>query len=209
MTNLDELRPEFRPRVGEGLGLIWAEARDGTIGRAGTMPWYLPEDLAHFKHETWGAPVIMGRRTWESLPERFRPLPGRENVVVTRDASYAASGATVVSSLEDAVERTRHAVREEYETHVQKLAEAEGQACQSVGEWPEVAAWVMGGGQLYREAMPFATDLVVTRIELDVPDADTFAPEVGPEWRLSDAGEPLVSQTGLGYRFERYTRRPG
>lgn len=86
------------------IGMIWAEARGGAIGRDGEMPWHLPEDLAHFKQSTLGEPVIMGRRTWESLPERFRPLPGRENLVVTRDASYSAPGAAVRSSLPAAIQ---------------------------------------------------------------------------------------------------------
>ncbi|WP_425280681.1 dihydrofolate reductase [Leucobacter insecticola] len=81
------------------LGMIWAQSRNGAIGRDGDMSWHLPEDLAHFKRVTLGAPVIMGRRTWESLPERFRPLPGRANIVVSRDPAYRADGATVVSSL--------------------------------------------------------------------------------------------------------------
>jgi dihydrofolate reductase len=71
-----------RPRI----GLIWAQARGGVIGKDGTMPWHLPEDLAHFKRTTLSHPVIMGRKTWESLPPRFRPLPGRANLVVTRQA---------------------------------------------------------------------------------------------------------------------------
>lgn len=161
------------------IGLIWAEARDGAIGRDGEMPWHLPEDLAHFKASTLGAPVIMGRRTWESLPQRFRPLPGRENLVVTRNPDYAAGGARRVSSLDAALEA---------------LAAAE-------------AVWVIGGGELYRAAMPIADELVVTRIELDVPDADTFAPTIGPQWRLADAGDSLVSKTGVGYSFERWLRR--
>lgn len=160
------------------LGMIWAEARNGAIGRDGAMPWHLPEDLAHFKRVTLGAPVIMGRRTWESLPERFRPLPGRVNIVVTRDPDYVAEGATVVASLAAAV------------------------------EYAETDAWIMGGGQLYREALPLANELVVTRIELDVPDADTFAPEFenDPQWRLQDPGTPLTAASGLGYRFERWGR---
>ena len=162
------------------LGMIWAEARGGAIGRDGEMPWHLPEDLAHFKAATLGAPVVMGRRTWESLPERFRPLPGRENVVVTRDASYGAGGAEITGSLREALE---------------------GLEDRGAG-----TAWIMGGGQLYRAAMPIADELLVTRIELDVDGADTFAPEVGPEWTLADAGEQLVSKTGLGYRFERWVR---
>ena len=186
--------------IGEGLGMIWAEATGGVIGRAGTMPWHLPEDLAHFKRTTWGAPVIMGRRTWESLPESFRPLPGRTNVVITSDAAYGADGATVVATLEEALALTKTAVRDAYD------AACADDAAAAHGEWPARAAWIMGGGQLYRAAMPLADELVVTRITLDVDDADTFAPEIGPEWHLAESGPEEQSQKGLGYVFERWTR---
>lgn len=82
------------------LGLIWAQSTSGIIGRAGGIPWHLPEDLARFKELTIGHPVVMGRLTWESLPEKVRPLPGRRNVVLTRDGGYRAPGADVVTSLE-------------------------------------------------------------------------------------------------------------
>jgi dihydrofolate reductase len=82
------------------VGLIWAQSASGVIGRAGRIPWRLPEDLARFKDLTLGHTVVMGRRTWESLPARVRPLPGRRNVVVTRQADYMASGADVVTSLD-------------------------------------------------------------------------------------------------------------
>ena len=85
------------------LTVIAAVARNGVIGKDNRLPWHLPADLKHFKALTTGHTVIMGRKTWESLPERFRPLPGRQNIVVTRNAGYAASGATVVNSLADAV----------------------------------------------------------------------------------------------------------
>ena len=162
------------------LGMIWAEAHGGAIGRDGQMPWHLPEDLAHFKQTTLGAPVIMGRRTWESLPERFRPLPGRENIVISRNPDYSAPGATVRTSLDDTVAHLGGA-----------------------------RAWIMGGGQLYAEAMSVADELVVTRIDLAVPDADTFAPAIGTEWVLADPGEPLISAHGTGYRFERFVRAAG
>lgn len=162
------------------IGLVWAQARDRAIGRDGDMPWHLPEDLAHFKAVTRGAPVIMGRHTWESLPVRFRPLPGRENLVVSRSPGYVAEGAQVARSLQAA------------------LSAGEDRGAET--------AWVIGGGQLYRAAMPLADELIITRIDLDVPDADTFAPEVGPEWELADPGTPLVSAAGLGYRFERWER---
>lgn len=84
-------------------GLIWAQARGGVIGAGGGMPWHVPEDLAHFKEVTLGAPVIMGRRTWDSLPERFRPLPDRENIVITRSQDWSAEGARRAASVEEAV----------------------------------------------------------------------------------------------------------
>ena len=82
-----------------GVALIWAQDERGVIGRDGALPWHLPEDLAHFRALTRGATVLMGRATWESLPERFRPLPGRRNVVLSRQAGYVASGAEVRGSL--------------------------------------------------------------------------------------------------------------
>ena len=85
------------------VGLIWAEARDGVIGAEGGMPWHVPEDLAHFKEITLTAPVVMGRKTWDSLPERFRPLPGRENIVITRQQDWSADGARRAADLPSAV----------------------------------------------------------------------------------------------------------
>lgn len=166
-----------------GLGLIWAEGRGGAIGRDGGMPWHLPEDLAHFKQVTLGAPVLMGRRTWFSLPERFRPLPGRRNIVISRDPALIVDGAETASDLVSALALLTDG--------------APGAA---------VPAWVMGGGELYRHALPFASELVVTRIALDIQDADTFAPTIGPEWVLFDAGEWLLADSGIEYRFERYRR---
>ncbi len=83
--------------------LIWAQSTSGVIGRDGAIPWQLPEDLARFKELTMGHTVLMGRRTWESLPARFRPLPGRRNVVLTRNPHYEADGAEVITSLDEAL----------------------------------------------------------------------------------------------------------
>jgi dihydrofolate reductase len=85
------------------VGLIWAQSASGVIGRAGDIPWRLPEDMSRFKKLTMGHTVVMGRRTWESLPAGVRPLPGRRNVVLTRQADYMAEGAAVVTSLDDAL----------------------------------------------------------------------------------------------------------
>jgi dihydrofolate reductase len=84
-----------------GVGLVWAQARGGVIGRDGTLPWHLPEDMAAFRQLTTGCTVVMGRRTWESLPERFRPLPGRRNVVLSRSVGWSAPGAEVETSVDD------------------------------------------------------------------------------------------------------------
>ena len=86
-----------------GVSLIWAQSTSGVIGRAGGIPWQLPEDLIHFKALTIGHTVVMGRRTWESLPPKFRPLPGRRNVVLTQQTGFTADGATVVRSLDEAL----------------------------------------------------------------------------------------------------------
>ena len=182
-----------RPAAGAArtrIGLIWAEAA-GVIGRDGGMPWHVPEDLAHFKEVTLGAPVVMGRRTWDSLPPRFRPLPGRANIVVTRNDAWAADGAVRAASVDDAL----------------TLAAA--------GDPPWT--WVIGGADLFGQLMPTADRLEVT--ELRAPDGgdavepepgDTPAPAIDPTaWHLAHVDPPtgwLPSRSGLEYRFLRYLR---
>jgi dihydrofolate reductase len=166
-------------RVGvRPIGLIWAEARHGVIGAQGGMPWHVPEDLAHFKALTLGAPVVMGRRTWESFPARFRPLPGRRNIVITRRSDWQDAGAERASSLESAL----------------ALA-AEGD--------PE-RIWVIGGGELFREAIDLADRLEVTELDLEV-QGDTQAPDRG-DWRTMST-DPVegwhTSSSGIRYRFLR------
>jgi len=162
------------------LAMIWAQALDRVIGQAGDMPWRLPEDLAHFKRLTMGAPVVMGRRTWESLPPRFRPLEGRRNIVVSRQVDFAAEGAEVAASAGDAL----------------RLVEA------------EPVTWITGGATLYGELLPTADRLEVTEINLAV-EGDTHAPPIDDSWRLA-AADPATgwhtSRTGLEYRFLTYLR---
>jgi dihydrofolate reductase len=98
-ADADSTPPDSTP----GIALIWAEARDRVIGAAGGMPWHVPEDLAHFKELTTGATVVMGRKTWDALDPRFKPLPGRRNIVVTRDPEWSAAGAEAERSLESAL----------------------------------------------------------------------------------------------------------
>lgn len=156
------------------LGLIWAQTPSGVIGSDGTIPWHVPEDFAHFKRTTLGSTVIMGRRTWDSLPDRARPLPDRRNIVVSRNGEWSAAGAERAGSLAEAL----------------RLA----------GDEP---VWVIGGGQLYREAIAAADVLEVTEIDLDVP-GDTVAPPT--EGWTGDVGEWLLSRTGIRYRFSTLTR---
>jgi dihydrofolate reductase len=150
------------------IGLIWAQAAGGVIGRDGQIPWQLPEDQAHFRSCTTGATVVMGRRTWDSLPERFRPLPGRRNVVLTRRAGWSAPGAQVAADLESA------------------LAMGDGDV------------WVIGGAAVYAEALPLADRVEVTEVDLEVegdthaPALDGDWPRIGCDppsgWHASRAG---------------------
>lgn len=162
------------------LVLIAAVAKNGVIGKDNALPWHLPEDLKHFKALTTGHAVIMGRKTWESLPERFRPLPGRLNIVVTRNADYAAPGATVVHSLEEA----------------QKV---------SAGGTASISIFVIGGAELYVHALPLAQRLELTEIDVEVEGDANFPAFDRSEWR-EVAREQGESATGLAYAFVRYER---
>ena len=156
------------------LHLIYARARNGTIGKDGQMPWHLPEDLAHFKRVTLGQPVIMGRKTWDSLPARFRPLPGRVNIVITRQADWQAEGALRATSIENAM-----------------------RLC---GDAPD--AWIMGGAEIYRQAEPLASTAIVTEIDADF-EGDAFAPTLASDWQEVQR-EAHTSASGLGFAFVTY-----
>lgn len=162
------------------VGLVWAEAHDGVIGADGAMPWHVPEDMARFREVTGSAEVVMGRRTWESLPPRFRPLPGRRNIVVTRSTEWADEGAERAGSLDEALALT-------------------------TGD----EVWVIGGGMLYAAAIGRADLLEVTRLDVTV-DGDTRAPSTEGWNRVAADPEEgwHTSRSGIRYRFETY-RRPG
>ncbi len=137
------------------LTLVAAMGRNGGIGQAGGLPWRLPAELRHFKRTTLGKPVVMGRKTWETIG---RPLPGRQNLVVTRNEAYRAEGCRVVASLVEAIEA------------------AEG-----------TEVMVIGGGELYRQALPLASRMVLTTVDL-APECDTWFPAWDPtEWVLVSA----------------------
>lgn len=169
------------------VGLIWAQSTSGVIGRDGGIPWQLPEDLARFKDVTMGHTVVMGRRTWESLPASVRPLPGRRNVVLTRQADYMADGATVVTDLEDA------------------LRADGGHRRSESGIGPD--AWVIGGSEIYHLALPLATRCEVTEVEIDLrlEDDDALAPMLDESW-VGTSGPWQDSRSGLRYRFHTYLR---
>ncbi len=168
------------------VALIASVARNGVIGSDNALVWHESADQRWFRQQTMGCPVVMGRKTWDSLPERFRPLPGRANIVVTRQQGWQAAGAVVAPTLADAVSAARQA------------AERDGAA----------RLFVIGGGQLFEQALPLADELVLTEIDADLPGNTRFPPwdralfdELSRETHRS-TGEPACT-----YAFVRYQRR--
>jgi dihydrofolate reductase len=162
--------------MNQNINMIFARAANGVIGKDGVMPWHLPEDLAHFKRLTQGWPVIMGRKTWNSLPPRFRPLPGRTNIVITRQTGWKESGAQAAPSLAHALELCKGS--------------------------PEV--WIIGGAQIYALAEPLAQRVEATEIAQDF-EGDAFAPVLGAGW-VEIARDNQVSSTGLKFSFVTYNK---
>jgi len=168
--------PDRRPAE---IALIAAVARNGAIGRDNALLFDEPADQRHFRAATLGCPVIMGRKTWDSLPARFRPLPGRRNVVVSRDAALQAEGAELAPSL--------------------------AQALALVADAPR--AFVIGGAQLYAQALPLADTLVLTEIDADL-DGDTHFPAWDRSQFVERSSTAAVTAAGVAYRFVTYDRRP-
>ncbi len=158
------------------INMIFAKSANGVIGHNNAMPWHLPEDLAHFKKLTLGCPVIMGRKTWDSLPTKFRPLPGRTNVVITRQPDWQAAGAQTAGSLTDALAH-----------------------CKNADD-----VWIIGGAQIYAQAEPVALRIEVTDIAQDFV-GDAYAPVLGNDW-LESAREHHVSASGMAFSFVTYLR---
>ncbi|MBF0803085.1 MULTISPECIES: dihydrofolate reductase [Neisseria] len=155
--------------------LIAACAENGCIGIDNTMPWHLPEDFAFFRSYTTGKPVVMGRKTWESLPKK--PLPGRRNIVITRRADYQAEGAQTMPGLQTALS-----------------------ACAADAE-----IIIMGGAQIYTEAMPAATDLRITEVGLKVA-GDAFFPKISSSRWQEKSRETHTAANGINYAFVHYVR---
>jgi len=159
------------------ISLIVARARNGVIGAKGGIPWRLPGELAYFRQTTMGHPLVMGRKTWESIG---RPLPGRRSIVVSRQPGFTAPGAEVATSLDEALQR-----------------------CAGSAE-----VFVIGGEQLYREALPRADRLLVTEIDADF-DGDTYWPAVDPaQWREAARVQPPPAGAGVpAFAYVTYLRR--
>lgn len=160
------------------INLIYARAANGVIGNNNQLPWHLPEDMAHFKQLTSGCPVIMGRKTWDSLPVKFRPLPGRNNIVISRQTDWSATGATAATGLPEAL-----------------------RLCS-----PDTPVWVIGGAQIYALAEPLAQRIEVTEIAQNF-EGDAFAPTLGAQW-LETARQADVSSNGLHFSFVTYFKKP-
>ncbi len=157
--------------------LVAAVARDGVIGRDGSVPWHLPEDMAHFRELTLGHPVVMGRKTWDSVPERFRPLPGRRNVVVTRNHEWSAEGAERAGSLDEAL--------------------------RLLGGEP--VAYVIGGAELYAAALPLADELELTEIDAEFA-GDAWFPSWPQDEFEETSREMHLSAEGTRFAFITYRR---
>ena len=160
------------------ISLIAAVARGGVIGRDNSIPWRIPEDVARFRDVTMGHPVVMGRRTWDSIPARFRPLPGRRNIVVTRNRKWYGDGAEPAGSLDEALGLAAGA-RE---------------------------VFVIGGAAIYAAALPFADELRLTEIDAEI-DGDTLFPPIDGDVFEEVERETHASGASPPFAFVRYVRR--
>lgn len=163
------------------IAIVVAAADNDVIGRNNALPWDLPDDLRHFRRITMGKPVLMGRRTFESIG---RPLPGRSNLVISRDRGYGADGVRVVASLAEALELAEH------------IALIDGAE----------ELMVIGGAQIYELAIPLASRLYLTRVHAN-PAGDTYLPSIQwDEWRETERDERPVADGRPAHSFVEYTR---
>ena len=161
------------------LSIIVAIAQNGAIGKNNDLLWHLGSDLKRFKQLTMGHPVVMGRKTWESLPKK--PLPGRQNIVMTNNPDFEAEGATVVHSVNGLFKALKDCDEE---------------------------VFVMGGAAIYKALLPFTKRLYITRVYRDY-DADVYFPTIDmSEFTLVKFGEPMYDEeSGLDYAYEEYDRK--
>lgn len=158
--------------------IIVAVAQDGAIGRGGDLLWHIHDDMVFFKNTTKGHPVVMGRKTWESL--QVKPLPKRENIVITTNKNFTFEGVTVLNRVED----------------VKNLPDYDNEV------------FIIGGGTIYKEFIPLCEKLYITRVFNNYPDADTFFPEIKPEQWLEESKSEIFTdkESNLQYQFITYLR---
>jgi dihydrofolate reductase len=160
------------------ISLVVAAANNNGIGKDGKLPWHLPNDLKHFKNVTWGMPIIMGRKTFESLG---KPLPGRKNIVITRQSGWRADGTVAVRSIEDALF--------------------------VAGQTDAKEAMVIGGGEVFKTVFDKARRVYMTRIDAE-PESDTFFPAIHPDtwWLVSQKKHEADEKNPYNYSFEIWER---
>ena len=166
------------------LSIIVAASTNMVIGNNNDLPWHIPDDLYNFKKLTSGKRLFMGRKCWESLPEKFRPLPNRENIVITRDESYQAEGAIVMNNL-DMIKRA-------YELSSFNLGGEEH--------------FVIGGGEIYKELFPIAHRLYLTEVLTEV-EGDTYLEGFNEEEWSKTYESAIYEENGFKYRFKYFVRK--
>jgi dihydrofolate reductase len=166
------------------VSMIAAVAQNRVIGKNNTLPWHLPDDMKYFMQTTSRHPVIMGRKNFDSIPEKFRPLPNRHNIVVTRQADFVAPGCAVVRSLEEALAKAAS-------YHISEI-------------------FVIGGAEIYAQAFPFTQRLYLTEIHAELP-GDTFFPEWDRRlWQeVSRRNHPADARHAYSFDFVIYDRKKG
>ena len=161
------------------INIIVAVTKNMVIGKGNDMPWHLPTDLKNFKRVTQGACVVMGRKCWESIPAKFRPLPNRDNFVLTRNTDYVAEGASIVHSLEEAINKFKHSKK---------------------------TLFIIGGAEIYKEAFKHANSMFLTDIYNHV-EGDIFLEGLDfKEWHLTEFG-CLVKENGFDYSIKHYEKK--
>ncbi len=188
--------------------IIVAVADNGAIGKDNSLLWHIPEDLKYFKKVTLGSPVIMGRRTFESIG---RPLPKRTNIVVTRGGRMTAADGSSVPFPEGVL--TAGSLEEAFAMASMPAVRDLAEPCLDIsgeGQFSEISCFVIGGGEIYRQAMPFADSLYVTEVHTSIEDADTFFPETDASvWNEISRSETHTDrETGYTFEFVVYGRKP-
>jgi dihydrofolate reductase len=161
------------------INMILAKNQNGVIGKDNTLPWHLLEDMKRFKELTDGQIVVMGKNTWESLPDRFKPLPNRKNIVISTSLKDIPNEVTVCSSIIETIDE--------------------------IVKYPDKEIWIIGGASIYKQFEVLASRIELTVIKQDF-EGDCFIHTFSKAWKLQSQTETLISKTGLPYSFETYIK---